>query len=563
MELAFNYFFGPTLPTPDQAALGAREMLFVNSGEAYNTEPASYVLDLIACREADVVVDRYIELARKATKLGVFDAECTWNVLTHLALVPPIQRQLFKEGKGLVPAMEVLWREPESLISKTWFTEVPRLGVLSISHILRLLDVRLMSSVVHDLIRHDFILLLGRVLFDWEKVVEFLGHIRPIYTQIYDQLKSHADMGIAQPHWAHVWRRLNAAARSAVDPDQTSSWVVASKFWLEFGRLALKKTQGLGLLQDYFKYIRRLEDIHHPALAAFWVSHLFDELIELLSTPLTRSKAQQEHIELYCTALECMKNIVDATWSPNSQAISYLWECTPAILLEQKNAYQKAINPLKSRLREQLIEVFGSLTVDHREDGPILSEREPLDKEFLLTLVYDLYFEPQVPPHWFITVYRARQILFDLAPDSYGAEPYPYVKNIVYWGGEHNIVRRYIGLAHSAGRTAPLDAETAWHILTDLSMVKSMQKRLFKQSSAHVVTMSLYWQDLRREDKRGIESPDDETARMVLASINHIIKMLDDNLRPAVIRDLVQDDLILVFGRALFTEEDLTTWISQ
>lgn len=60
----------------------------------------------------------------------------------------------------------------------------------------------------------------------------------------------------------------------------------ARKIWNS--RNVIEKWRELDLLKAYFKYMRHLKDPHDPAMLEFWHSGLFEELIEILSTPMSR-----------------------------------------------------------------------------------------------------------------------------------------------------------------------------------------------------------------------------------------------------------------------------------
>lgn len=48
------------------------------------------------------------------------------------------------------------------------------------------------------------------------------------------------------------------------------------------------KAQELCRLDDYFKYLVQVDDPNDPVMMELWRSGLFEEVIEILSTPMTR-----------------------------------------------------------------------------------------------------------------------------------------------------------------------------------------------------------------------------------------------------------------------------------
>lgn len=52
-------------------------------------------------------------------------------------------------------------------------------------------------------------------------------------------------------------------------------------------RNVITKGQELDRLEEYFKYLAQLKDPHDPAMVELWRSGLFEEVVDILSTPMS------------------------------------------------------------------------------------------------------------------------------------------------------------------------------------------------------------------------------------------------------------------------------------
>ncbi|KAG8896247.1 hypothetical protein FRC00_006213, partial [Tulasnella sp. 408] len=232
------------------------------------------------------------------------------------------------------------------------------------------------------------------------------------------------------------------------------------------------KGQELDRLQNYFKYLAQTKDPNDPAMVALWPSGLFEELIDILSTPL--SSDMRGHLTLYHIALLTLND-------------------TLPILKEQNVVYEMSLGEeFTFKFRDSLLGIFGAILMEFADDGL----QRTLNADILLGYAFDYYFGLTPPAQGEYSANGARVILFDHSEEAFRRDPAPYLTRILSRRGEKNVADRYIELATSAGDGKLLDSESSWNLLTHLITVRSLQTRLLKEAKVHVTALETVWAEM-------------------------------------------------------------------
>lgn len=324
-------------------------------------------------------------------------------------------------------------------------------------------------------------------------------------------------------------------------------------------RNVIEKGKELDLLQAYFKYLRQLKDPHDPAMLEFWHSGLFEEVIEVLSTPMSRDL--KGHLTLYHIALLTLNDVLRSPWTHNYHAKAYLKSTGPAILQIQSSTYRSQVlmsEELKFTVRDHLLGIFEVL-LDQLASTDF-SFQNSLDANILLGLAFDYYFGSMPLTQGEYSASGARAILLHYSDEALRPDHAPYLKKVVAQHGEKHVIDRYAALAKTTGKGQILDPESSWNLFAHLLSIRTLHKRLLKESRVHVLAMKDFWNKPRSTAVEPNFSGD--IAQQILFSIAYVISEVDPSLRPTFIHDLVQNDLILLFGQALF-DSNVEFWLSQ
>ncbi|KAG8896248.1 hypothetical protein FRC00_006214 [Tulasnella sp. 408] len=256
-------------------------------------------------------------------------------------------------------------------------------------------------------------------------------------------------------------------------------------------RSVIIKGQELDRLQNYFKYLAQTKDPNDPAMVALWPSGLFEELIDILSTPL--STDMRGHFTLYHIALLTLNDTLRSPWANNTQAKAYLRSHVPAILKEQNIVYEMSLGEeFTFKFRDSLLGIFGAILMEFADDGL----QRTLNADILLGYAFDYYFGLTPPAQGEYSANGARVILFDYSEEAFRRDPAPYLTRLLSRRGEKNVADRYIELATSAGDGKLLDSESSWNLLTHLITVRSLQTRLLKEARVHVTALETLWAEM-------------------------------------------------------------------
>ncbi|KIO22418.1 hypothetical protein M407DRAFT_9949 [Tulasnella calospora MUT 4182] len=251
------------------------------------------------------------------------------------------------------------------------------------------------------------------------------------------------------------------------------------------------KGRELDRLENYFKYLAQTKDSNDPAVVELWPSGLFEEVIDILSTPL--SQDLRGHLTLYHITLLTLNDILRSPWSRNPQAKAYLRSRVPAILKEQHFAYGLPMGEeFKFKFRDSLLGVFGMVLMEFADDGL----QTNLHADILLGFVFDYYFGLTPPAQGEYSAYGARVILFDYSEEAFRRDPAPYLTGVLARRGEKDVAERYIELAKKAGNGKLLDSESSWNLLTHLITVRPLQTRLLKEAKVHVTAIETLWTEM-------------------------------------------------------------------
>ncbi|KAG9041692.1 hypothetical protein FS837_011883 [Tulasnella sp. UAMH 9824] len=324
-------------------------------------------------------------------------------------------------------------------------------------------------------------------------------------------------------------------------------------------RNVIEKGQELDLLEAYFKHLRQLKDPHDPAMLEFWHSGLFEEVIEILTTPMSRDL--KGHLTLYHIALLTLNDVLRSPWPHNYHAEAHLKSSGPAILQIQGSIYHSQVlmsEELKFTVRDPLLGVFEVL-LDQLVSTD-LSFQDSLDANVLLGLAFDYYFGSMPPTQGEYSASGARAILFHFSEEAFRPDPAPYLKKVVAQHGEKHVIDRYAELAKTTGKRRILEPEGAWNLFAHLLSIRTLHKRLVKESRLHVLAMKNFW---NKPHSTALDpNLSSETAQRIVFPIAYVIWEVDPSLRSTFIHDLVQNDLILLFGQALF-DPNVEIWLSQ
>ncbi|KIO22419.1 hypothetical protein M407DRAFT_28067 [Tulasnella calospora MUT 4182] len=316
------------------------------------------------------------------------------------------------------------------------------------------------------------------------------------------------------------------------------------------------KGRELDRLEDYFKYLARIKDPDDPAMVELWPSGLFEEIVNVLSTPM--SQDQEGHLTLYSIALLTLNDILRSPWSRNPQAKAYLKSRVPAILREQNFAYRLPMGEeFKFKFRDSLLGIFGVVLMEFADDGL----QQTLNGEILLGFAFDYYFGWTPPSQGEYSAYGARVILFDYSEEAFRRDPAPYLNRVLGRRGEKNVADRYKELATNAGKGKLLDSESSWNLLAHLITVRSLQTRLLGEAEVHMSALETAWNEMSSLPADRYWA--DEVARVIIISIAHIVAVIESPWKSKVIIDLMHHDSILLFGRAFFAPTDIIPWIDQ
>ncbi|KAG8944750.1 hypothetical protein FRC04_001565 [Tulasnella sp. 424] len=307
------------------------------------------------------------------------------------------------------------------------------------------------------------------------------------------------------------------------------------------------KARELCRLDAYVEYLAQVEDPNDPAMMELWGSGLFEETIDILSTPMMDD--MWGHVKLYRITLMILNDILLSPWIHNSQARALMKSRAAVILDEQGFVYGLPMGEeSKPKFRELLLGLFGDLLTEFADDD--LGDK--LDGSVLLGLAFDYYFGITPPSQDDESAIGANIILLKYSRESFGGEPAPYLHDVLVQHGEKHIADRYIEIAENAGETQLLSSHSSWELLARLISAKPLQMRLLEDAKVHMSVMTNTW-------KEAYEDPDlsPKIARRVLIIITQMITEIEAPLRSSFVQDLVQTDLILLFGRALLAEQDI------
>lgn len=261
------------------------------------------------------------------------------------------------------------------------------------------------------------------------------------------------------------------------------------------------------------------------------------------------------HVKLYLITLMILNDILLSPWMHNSQARALLKSRAAVILDEQGFAYGLPMEEeSKSKFREPLLGLFGDLLTEFADDD----FADKIDGCVLLGLAFDYYFGITPPSQDDESPIGANIILLKYSRESFGTEPAPYLHDVLVQHGEKHIADRYSGLVENAGETQLLSSHSLWELLARLIGAKPLQMRLLKDAKVHMSVMTNTWKEAYEDQ----ELPP-EIARRVLIPITQIIAEIEAPLKPSFVQDLLQTNLILLFGRALLAEKDITVWIED
>ncbi|KAG8926989.1 hypothetical protein FRC01_008144 [Tulasnella sp. 417] len=284
------------------------------------------------------------------------------------------------------------------------------------------------------------------------------------------------------------------------------------------------KGQELIQLESYFKYLAQTKDTHGPAMVELWASGLFEEVVDILSTPLSQEN-REGHLLLYRIALLALNYTLRSPWPQNPQARAYLRSRISAILKEQTLAYGLPMGEdFRFKFRDFLLGIFGVVLMEFADDGL----RQTLDGEILLGFAFDYYFGWTPPSQGEYSADGARVILFDYSEEAFRRDPAPYLTKVLTRRGEKNIADRYLELATNAGNGKLLDSESSWNLLTHLITVRSLRTRLLGEAEVHVTAFETLWNEMSSLPADRYWA--DEVARVILLSMTQYVLSIDYRL---------------------------------
>ncbi|KAG8926990.1 hypothetical protein FRC01_008145 [Tulasnella sp. 417] len=124
-------------------------------------------------------------------------------------------------------------------------------------------------------------------------------------------------------------------------------------------RNVIQKGQELDQLETYFRYLTQLKDAHDPAMLEFWHSGLFEEVTQILCTPMGRDL--KGHLTLYHIALRTLNDVLHSPWPHNHHANDYLRASGPIMLQVQSSTYHSPVlktEDIKFKFRDPLLGIF-------------------------------------------------------------------------------------------------------------------------------------------------------------------------------------------------------------
>ncbi|KAG8926987.1 hypothetical protein FRC01_008142 [Tulasnella sp. 417] len=316
------------------------------------------------------------------------------------------------------------------------------------------------------------------------------------------------------------------------------------------------KGQELDRLENYFKHLAQTKDPNDPALVELWPSGLFEEVIDILSTPPGREL--RGHITLCHIALRTLNDILRSPWANNPQAKAYLKSHMTTILQEQDFAYRLPMGEeFKFKFRDSLLGICGAVLMEFADD----ELQRTLNADILLGFAFDYYFGLTPPAQGEYSAYGARIVLFDYSEEAFRHDPAPYLIRVLSQRGEKNVAERYIQLATNAGNGRLLDSESSWNLLTHLITVRSLRTHLLEETEVHVAALETVWNEMASLPTNRYWA--DEVSRVILIAMAHIFTVTESPLKLKFLQGVVQHDSVLLFGRALFASTDITPWIDQ